>query len=55
MIKLEAKEDVKSVKNYSMFLKLENFALNVPEWNQKSREFLKFISPYHHTLTWGME
>ena len=39
MIKLEAKEDVKRVKNYSMFLKLENFALNVPEWNQKSREF----------------
>ena len=37
MIKLEVREDVKSVKNYSMFLKLENFALNAPEWNQKSK------------------
>jgi hypothetical protein len=55
MIKLEVNEDVKSVKNYSMFLKLENFALNVPEWNQKSREFLKFIPPYHQILIWEME
>ena len=55
MIKLEVKEDVKNVKNYFTSLKLENFVLNVPEWNQKSNEFLKFISPFHPILVWEME
>ena len=55
MIRVGVKEDVKSAKNYFMSLKLENFVLNVPEWNQKSNEFLKFISPYHYILVWAME
>ena len=55
MIRLEVKEDVKSVKNYFMYLKLENFVLSVPEWSQKSNEFLKFISPYHYIPVWVME
>ena len=55
MIRLEVKEDVKNVKNYFTSLKLENYVLNALEWNQKNKEFLKFISPYHHILIWEME
>ena len=39
MTKLEVKEDAKNVKNCSTSLRLENFALNVPEWNQKNKNF----------------
>jgi hypothetical protein len=44
MIKLEVKEDVRNVKNYSMFLKLGSFALNVPGQNQKSKNFEIYIT-----------
>ena len=36
MIKLELNDNVKNVKSYFMFLKWENYALNVPDWNQKN-------------------
>ena len=48
MIKLEVKEDVRNVKNYSMFLKLGSFALNVPEQNQKSKNFEIYITLSPH-------
>jgi hypothetical protein len=55
MIRLEVKEDAKSVKNCFMCLRLESFALNVPEWSQKNKRLLKFITPNHHNLIWEME
>ena len=55
MIRLEVKEDAKSVKKCFMCLRLESFALNVPEWSQKNKRLLKFITPNHHNLIWEME
>ena len=55
MIKLGVKGDVKNVKNCFMYLKLANFVLNVPDWNQENKGILKFISPYYHIVIWGME
>ena len=55
MIKPDVKEDVKDAKNCFMSLKLENFVSNVPEWSQKNKRLLKFITPNHHNLIWEME
>ena len=55
MIKPDVKEDVKDAKNCFMSLKLENFVSNVPEWSQKNKRILKFISPNSQIIVWEME
>jgi len=48
MIRPEVKEDVKSVKNYFTSLKLENYALNALEWNQKNKSSLIWAIQVRH-------